>query len=505
MEQDLNEDTKTKQSAISRLIIPMTYVFLAIHFILNYLGTSILIPFYLFEIFLVIICVLCVEFRKSLIPIFALLFIEGQGRVLMNYNPIFRNIFDFTMAIVVLKSISMKKSIMPISALPHGLIFIIGLHFLWFTLQVFNIFTVGFFPALATSKIYIFPFIIFFMFLNNPLDKKEYVQLVNFIFFIVICECILAIWQMSIQEQSVLSITPFYATRMNDGVFTGAHFRPFGTTHLPGGLSSYLFMSVGLFYLLPMKTLLKKVLFAIAQTLTIFTFFIMQVRVALIKHIIIILGITLGLFLISKLKLKSFISFSAFISLFIFALSLVPDYELLFPEIDFENSTKRISMLQDVDEIRQQRQGGDKIFTTIIEKLSIDPLGLGPGRTGAAANMGAKFIYADPVYNIGSSWSWDNLLVSLIIDFGIGAIFYVSFILILFLKLVYNTTLSYHKKEESTYRVGLVSSVTCLSILIGNWGGIGLPYNPESFIFWFFMALGLNAQSQAKDIDPIVE
>jgi hypothetical protein len=497
------ENTKEEKSGISNFVIPITYLLLTIHFILNFLGTPILIGFYLIELVFIFGCVFTLELDRSIIPIFALFFIEGQGRILMSYNPLFRNIFDLVLIIAIMKSISIKKSIMPTSTLPHGIIFIFGFHILWYCLQVFNIFSVGIFPVLFASKIYIFPFFMFFMFLNNPISLKSLGDLLNLVLFIVIFESILSVYQMNLKEASVLSITSFYSKSLRNGIFTGAAFRPYGTSFLPGGFSTYFFLTIGLLFIVPIKSKLKKVLFAVSQILTVFSFFIMQVRSALLKHIFIMLGITLGLFLMSKFKFKSIIKFSISISILIFSLAFIPNFEQLFPDIDFESSVKRISVLQNTEEAGSQRQGGAKILNVIMDKIAETPLGLGPGRTGAAAAMGADFIYADPIYDIHSSWAWDNLMVSVVIDLGIGAIFYFLIIILLYLILVHKTFMFYHQKETQAYRVALVATISCLSILIGNWGAIGLPYNPESFVYWFLMALGLNADKIYVEQDKV--
>lgn len=493
MSQELINSTKVSGSTISRLIIPITYILLVIHFILNFLISPLLIPFYAVELAFIILVVLSTDFNKSIIPIISLFFIEGQGRILMSYHPVMRNIFDIVIGLAILKSISQKRSIMPMHALPHGLIFVIGLHFIWYSLQIFNVNSIGILGVVAASKIYIFPFFMFFLFLNNPLTKNNLLQLQNLIIFIVAGECALSIYQMNLQESSVLPITGYYMKSLRQGIFTGLNFRPYGTGFAPGSFSVYFFLTVGFFFFKAKNSVLKNALILILQILTWFCLFIMQVRSALLKHIIILVCINIGFFLISELKVKAIVKFAIMISIFIFGLSFLPNMETLFPDIDFKKSTERIAVLSDIEQAGAQRAGASTIIELAIKKLGDNPLGLAPGRTGAASTLGASFIASDPLYDRFSSWTHDNLIISLIIDLGVGCIFYISFIGILLIKLIFNTFLHYYNRRIHAYRVSLIASVSCSLIIAGNWGAVGLPYNPESFIFWFFLAVGLNA------------
>lgn len=484
---------KKDSSTLSNLIIPITYLLISIHFALNFLGLPIIKWFYLIEVIFVISAVVSLELNRSIIPIIALFFIEGQGRILWSYHPVMRVIFDFTLALAVLKSFSLKKSIFPKNHLPHIITFCIALHFLWYTLQIFNIYSVGIFPVIAASKIYIFPFILFFMFLNNPLTAKTFNHLQIFTLFIILLEGILSIYQMSAREASLLDLTQYYYKSLRQDIFVGINFRPYGTSVGPGAFSVYLFLTIGFLFLGDIKSFFKKALFTLLQILNFFCLFISQVRSALLKYALILFFTSLGLFLISKVKIKSAFHFASSIIILFITLHFLPNMQYMFPDIDFETSISRITALTEINKLGDHRATGDTVLNSIIKKLADRPLGLGPGRTGAAATMGADFIYADPVYDIHSSWTHDNLLVSLVIDLGVGAIFYVLVITMLLLRLIYVTFLTLHRKDYTACRIAMISMVSCVVIVIGNWGTLGLTYNPESFIFWFFMALGLNA------------
>jgi hypothetical protein len=484
----------------SNLIQPIMYLLLTFHFILNFLGLPIIKWLYLIEVIFVVFVVVFNDLNKSIIPILGIFFIEGQGRILWSYHPLFRNIFDLIIALAILKSISLKKTIMPRRTLPYGVLFLIGFHFLWFALQIFNIYSAGIVSVISASKIYIFPFFMFFMFLNNPLEKDTFVKIQRFTLFVVFFECALSIHQMNLKEQSLLPLTPYYAKSMRD-IFVGVNFRPYGTAYVPGAFSVYFFLTVGFLFMGTSRLTLKKLIITSSQVFTLFCLFIMQVRSALIKHILIALGISFGIFIYSKYKFKTLVKYAAMFGMLIGVISFLPNKEQLFPDIDFETSMGRLEALENT-EVTEHRAGLDKIVNLAVKKLSEEPLGLGPGRTGAAASIGASFIMNDPVYDINASWTYDNLLISLIIDLGLGSIFYILTVVILYLKLLYNTIATYRGNDDTKYRLTLVSFISCTMILVGNWGAIGLTYNPESFIFWFFMATGLNTIYQ-KDSEAI--
>jgi hypothetical protein len=89
-------------------------------------------------------------------------------------------------------------------------------------------------------------------------------------------------------------------------------------------------------------------------------------------------------------------------------------------------------------------------------------------------------------------WNLDNLLVSLILELGVGAIFY---ILALFFIIFSLFSILYHclKRNLMTpfFKISIAAS-TVLLIFIGNWGAVAIPYNPESFFFWFWTSFAYN-------------
>ncbi|MDC1175647.1 hypothetical protein OAT67_09625, partial [Bacteriovoracaceae bacterium] len=120
-----------------------------------------------------------------------------------------------------------------------------------------------------------------------------------------------------------------------------------------------------------------------------------------------------------------------------------------------------------------------------------NPIGLGPGRTGGAVSLAKSVIMKDPVYGIKSTWTFDNLFISLAIDLGWGMIFYLLIITIFPLFLIYKCIYFYFNKQKADITPILLSALTTVVLLAGDWGVIGIPYNPESFSFWFWTSIGI--------------
>jgi hypothetical protein len=157
---------------------------------------------------------------------------------------------------------------------------------------------------------------------------------------------------------------------------------------------------------------------------------------------------------------------------------------------NLEYAIARTASLGDSKSVSSSRISYDSLGTILETKLSIYPLGVGPGMTGAASSINSEFLNNDPVITTNYVWTHDNLIVALIIEFGYGAIFYIILILLIPIYFTQELIKLYKKKNEEKFRITLVCTSMLFVIIIGNWGANGIPYNPESFFFWFFSALG---------------
>jgi hypothetical protein len=168
-----------------------------------------------------------------------------------------------------------------------------------------------------------------------------------------------------------------------------------------------------------------------------------------------------------------------------------------FPELRLGIGIQRIQDLQDNRKLMSQRSGIDLFSSTLKKKLETTPMGLGPGRTGAANIPFSSRIENDLAFGKAYSWTLDNLFISLAIDFGYGMIFYSLLIILLPLYIIGSTLYLYFKRQIVSPVLGASAMATGV-ILASTWGAVSIPYNPISFFFWFFCASGLLAIRDAK-------
>jgi hypothetical protein len=481
------------QEKLQSKFLFILYLITSVHFILNFIGSPALKIFYVFEIVYIFSVLAIFPFRYSFPFLLYLLFIDGQGRILWEYNPLFRNIFDLACMLAILKSVSLKNLKYPIHKIPHAVSIALLLHLAWYVVQLFNFNSVGMVGVLAATKIYIFPFLLFIFFLNNPLEAEDPAVKKGLYYFLVliILECVLVYTQMSLREDHLYKISSYYHMPIKD-IFYGAAFRAFATTHLPGGLSVYLALSVGLFFIPKTKDKLFKFLFLLALMGSIFSLFLLQVRANFIKYLLVVATFYILKLILFPDRKSTFIKFSlASVLLSFFAIFIYLKGEETFKDLDLRYSITRISYLFENREVSRYRGSFNEIFDVSLKKLKEAPLGLGPGRTGAANSVAYDFIKNDPLYDHNYTWSYDNLFVSLIIDLGLGMVFYSYIIIAIPLTLLFAVFQKRHRQRQNDRL--LISATASIFMLIGSWGALSIPYNPESFFFWFFCALGLNA------------
>lgn len=474
----------------------------------NYVGSPALKWLFLVEALFTFYCVVVYRFNKILIPLLAFYLIEGQGRILWGLTPFTKLLFDIVMIVALLKSIAINRKLIQNDKIPMFFLALMALHFLWYIIQLANLDSVGFFGVLATSKIYIFPLLVFFMFLVNPLDfeSTDYHNIRRFVIYLIITQGILIIVQMNVREDFLYRISPYYRVtlRADFEQFIGTSFRPPGTTHVPGLTSLYFLYIVGFLFMKPLEARLRKIIVAILIVLIAVSGVLTQVRSALVKFAGVILLINWSLYFAKKHRFKTFLqaaALSLILGLFLYSFpgSLVDKY---MADETFGSSIIRATTILDPAAAAKSRSGLDTIINITYDKISNNPFGLGPGRTGAAALISLDKIKDDPIYSASASWSYENIFVSLAIDLGVGMLFYSLLIVFMPLVLVYYSFNLYFKKEWDSFRPVMVSSIITFVILIGNWAAPAIPYNPESFAFWLWLSIGYNAYYQHKKKIP---
>lgn len=483
-----------------KALLFVNFIAALIFFTLNFLGLPILKYFYLVNLSIGIIGILFFNFEQCFQIILVLFFIEGQGRILWEYTAWSRIVFDLILLYLVLKIFIQKKKIFDFSKVPKFFILFVTLHITWFFVQFFNINSLSYFAIIASSKIYLYPLLFFSSLIHGDfhLDENNFKKFFSFFLFLFFLELILTIHQFNLKESFILQISPYYEKAMRDQIFTGDLYRPFGTTNLPGAPSLFIFLTIGLFFIKKIS-FLNSLVRTMIILLSAYVLILCQIRSALIKFALILIIIYIGDLIYHRFKAKYLLNILGMFFVLFVATQYIQEKKQNKENQDLEYVQDRFASIGDTNKISSSRLSINQFFQMAYEKLLDHPLGIGPGLTGAIANLARDELTTNQFINLKTIWTGDNLFISLVIDFGIGAIFYILLILFIPFYFFNFLILFYKNKIFKHYKILLVSFATTLVIILGNWGAIGITYNPESFIFWLFSAIGFNTILKHKN------
>ena len=283
-------------------------------------------------------------------------------------------------------------------------------------------------------------------------------------------------------HEFMLEISAHYWRAMGNGKFVGHLFRPFGTSFVAGGVSTYLY---ALFPLLFLSRKFMRSTLALLPVIFV-VLFLCQVRSAMVKAALFLVLLLLLQLVLRQIRLKSFFQLIIFIgfisSAFFYILSnyAMPNYK-----VDLTESYSRLNRITESG----QRLGPSSFYGLLAHRILKTPLGFGPGLTGAAASIGMESFLENKLVHEDDVWSYDNFYLSLFTDFGVLAIFYIC--LLIGVPVIGLASFWRHRGKfnvESGHRITVALSASFV-LLIGNWGAIGLPYNPESFVFWYWISI----------------
>ncbi len=484
---------------LGRPVLFLNYAFVATIFLLNFLGLSLIKWIYPVAGFVAILAFLSLELKHTLPLLVAWSFIEGQSRIVWHYHPAFRLLFDIMIGACILRTLLNQRRVDIQRLLPLPLLGLLLLHFLWYAVEFFNPNSVSVLGPIAATKIYIFPFAMFWMFRMNPeaFDRDGLDRLSLAGMTLLTLEAILALYQIQTGDSLVLGISPYYLNAMKTDVFVGANFRPFGTMFAPGVVGVYLFLATGLLFI-RQKFKLKYIFLLLPLIIIIIggTILGSQVRSALVKFSLLALAGTAAIILTSAVSSarKLFIAVSTTI-MFIGVLSTAIYLANQSSIVGLDKGLERWQTIDSFEAFKAGRAGPTMALVIAEQRLKEFPIGLGPGVTGAASSVSRESLDRDPIYNRETFWGYDNLFLSLIVEFGYGAIFYSLLILGIPFLLLRKIVRQFRSHNRFAARVSFVAFMQISIILLGNWGAIGLPYNPESFFFWLWAAAGLNVST----------
>lgn len=470
----------------------VTVVFLLAHMILNYFGSPWVLQTYIILSGLILMGVLFCDFQDSMSLIFIHFFIEGQGRIVFGYNPIARIMFDLIVCCYLVRHIVHKKRMFPDAGIPKFLYMLIMGHFLVFVISLFNNKGVGFWISFPMIKVYILPFIVFFIFLDTrfDFDSVAFKRLVNTILCLIIMNGLLCLKQFNENSPMMVGISSYYNEIGKLQSFTKLTFRPYGTSFIPGGISTYLYLTLGILFLRSSS----RVLLVLGTAFSVITLILCQVRTAMIQYGLLYFSFTFFNFRFrekSKLQGVSIIMMLILLGGILAGLFYIVQTNSNQRLVDLTFS--RATTIFDDQTFAKSRLGIVDVTRVVIDKIKDNPFGLGPGRTHAITEQMGLEIDNDPVYNLDYSWNYDNLWVSIVIEFGLLGIFYALSILAMPMYLFSMTISTFRRNKIRELRILFISTLTITIIVLANWGGVGIPYNPVSFMFWFWCALGMQA------------
>jgi hypothetical protein len=121
---------------------------------------------YMLHALLILTSAIIFQLDEIFPEIITLFFIEGQGRILWEYAPWARIIFDLIILIAILRIFIFKKKILNRETIPIPILSLIGCHFFWYSIQFFNTNAASTFGVVSALKIYVYP-ILFFLGLTH--------------------------------------------------------------------------------------------------------------------------------------------------------------------------------------------------------------------------------------------------------------------------------------------------------------------------------------------------
>ncbi len=483
---------------IGRPVLFLNYALVAGIFGLNFLGLPLLKWIYPLAAVSALVAFLGLNLPHTLPLLLAWSFIEGQSRVVWNYHPAFRILFDVMVGACILRTLLNQKRVDIHRLLPLPLLGLLLLHFLWYAVELFNPNSVSVFAPIAATKIYVFPFAMFWMFRMNPeaFDREGLRRLSLAATVLLGLEALLALYQIQTGDSLVLGISPSYLNAMKTDVFVGANFRPFGTMFAPGVVGVYLFLATGLLFVREKFTLKHLLLLLPLVVLIGGTILGSQVRSALVKFALLAVTGAAAIILSSTVPRarKLFLALATSL-LFVGVLITGVYFAKQSSGVGLDKGLERWQAIDSFEAFKARRAGLGMALVIADLRLREFPIGLGPGVTGAASSVSRDALDRDPIYGRETFWGYDNLFLSLIVEFGYGAIFYACLVLGIPLLLLHRTVHLFRGKHRFAARVSFVAFTQISIILLGNWGAIGLPYNPESFFFWLWAAAGLSVSA----------
>ena len=469
-----------------------------LHFAFNMMGSKAVITTFIVIAVFSAVAAFVYDPKDSFLLVFPLVYIEGQGRILLGYNPIARVLFDLYLVLIVARTFIKYKKVCDRKVIPTLLFTLINLHFVWFIFLLFNPNGPGPLLSFAASKYFIFPFLFFYAvsqskiyFSSDTLDKLFFISSS-----ILILTGALSVIQLLEGESFMYKVTNNYKTLFaHFNYFYGEFFRPWGTSHQPGGMSTYFFLSLPLIFhsANTKRKNLKGIVFSLTLVSSVVTLFLCNVRSAMIKFAALLFTSSLAILLYTKNKLNIFRGLVLMMIIMIPGFFYMADKQTdLMSKFDFSYNLNRLQELTSIEEVKGQRSGFNEIFEGVVNQIDLplgEGLGISSGMLKGIKSYRSKRFHKGLYYY----WSRDNLYYFLFLELGLGAITFFLIMLVNSLYLIKMYLFAHkHKNHKLAKHLASVASLSLL-LIIFNWGAVGFTFNPESFFFWFYAGIAYNS------------
>lgn len=497
----------------SRHLLNLLYLFYGVFFLMNFMGMPQLKYVYLIICGLSFLTILTSSFQGAVLSLIPFLIIEGQGRVVWGYHFSVRLVFDFFLALTMLRLFIRERRILAIDRIPKALNILIIFHMAWWTFELTNTLGAGVLPGVATSKFYLYPFLFFYAVSHSKIDlfsdRNKY--LLRLIFGVLLAEIALTIFQKFQGEAFLYSISPHYEALFEKYEnFQGRFFRPWGTTFTPGGPSSLFYLALPFILYLNKQRVsgffigFKWVGIILLHISICVALFLCDTRSATIKYVLILMGVSCLSIYGSKLRLRKTagvfwgaIVFGMFISLSVFNLDKIESL------VDIEYTKNRFTHLMDAKKVKRSRPGPYAQFKVVMNETEW-PLGYGPGMlTTVLPHFEARREQIKHLSPYGF-WNHDSVIVHVFLELGIGGFFMATMLFIIPLYLWRFAIKLYFKEDYEAFSMVSMGAVFTSIILIGSFASANFLSNPDSFFYWLFVGASFNSYYlSVKDSDEV--
>jgi hypothetical protein len=442
----------------------------------------------------VVVALTCIWLGRRLLTavvIFAYLAVEGLLKLLSNYNPIVHVGLDLVVLSVtlvwVLDAVATRHARLP--DLPW--VKVIGLYALWIVLQLFNPYSPGLVPALASFKAHLTMIPLYFIGAALVRRREDVVRLFAALAAIALVPYAAALIQYALGPASVLDLSPRYWQNIS----FYHEWRPFGTSAVPGGESVLAFLVVPLALVLVVTPRIPAGLRGLALlsiALAAGTFVVSGVRQMMLGCVLALAAmgalaasrsrgrLMVGAMFVLLIGAGAYVSVQAFLEpISTENVRRDPRSPQIWRERDV---TQRLLSLAQTGTYLEARRGA---WHAITDRLTRYPFGAGLGRTGAGAGAFRAQLSSSPrSARIQAEVGWsDNYFADELAEAGIPGLAIACTLLV---GLLWGAArLARRARDPLIISAAAAIAGIFFTYLVISWGSQPLLANPTLAYFWF--------------------